>query len=88
MSQTAKSYCEPAASLIERLGGAKGIAKAIRCSEAWVYRWRLDVPGGTRGEIPRKAREAILAALRDGRLRTVDGQPITSADFVIVEPIP
>ncbi len=63
-------YCEPAASLIRKCGGALAVAKAIECHVTWVYRWRFpkNVPGGTGGRIPGSARERMLTASRDGRL--------------------
>lgn len=62
-------YLEPAASLIEKLGGPQAIAKATGFTEAWIYRWRYPLErGGTDGRIPSKAQRAIWQACQQGRL--------------------
>ena len=74
-----RAYCEPAASLIEKCGGARKVADICGCVNSWVYRWRFrkGVNGGTGGRIPAGARDKILAASRDGRIAAT----ITPDDF-------
>lgn len=42
-------HCEPAARIIDRLGGTSVVAKVVGKHESMVRRWRLREPVGTGG---------------------------------------
>ncbi len=44
-------HCEPAATIIERLGGTSVVAKVVDKNESSVRRWRLKAPDGSGGLI-------------------------------------
>lgn len=52
---------DPAAEIIERLGGLTNLARATGVTPTSVQRWRMAVEkGGTGGFIPRKHHEPII----------------------------
>jgi hypothetical protein len=64
-------HCQPAASIITRLGGLTALAEACDVSVTSVQRWRLpSVKGGTGGIIPAKYYPVLIkhAAGRGVRL--------------------
>lgn len=52
--------CEPAYTVIERLGGRPAVAKALGLSTAALCRWCCPRPRGTAGNIPVRHWSAIL----------------------------
>lgn len=73
-SEQTRVYCEPAASIIEKLGGVLAVSGACEYVDSYVYRWRLSKRvGGFGGRIPQPAQFRIVDAMRDGRLPNVIG---------------
>lgn len=68
---------QPAARIIDLLGGAEAVAAVVGKSSAAVRFWRLPASrsGGTDGEIPRQYRAALIAEAE--RL----GVPLDYSDF-------
>lgn len=52
--------CEPATSLIDKLGGPGAVAEALKLHVSAVVRWRLNKPVGTGGLIPSKHQPALM----------------------------
>lgn len=53
--------------IIDKCGGITRTAELARCSENWVYRWRLpQSKGGTGGHVPAKAQKALIDAAMQG----------------------
>lgn len=72
-----KSGLEPAASIIERLGGVEEVARITGVHLTRVYGWkRPKGPGGTGGLIPFKRALMLLGAARDR------GIQLTANDFM------
>jgi hypothetical protein len=62
--------------IIEKCGGVARTAELVGRSESWVYRWTYArEKGGTGGNVPRSAQEALLEASRQGKVE------IEPADF-------
>lgn len=73
--------CEPANTIIERMGGLSAVAEVTKVTPHSVMRWRMPkVDGGTGGLIPSRHAEAILGAARE---REIDLKP---QDFFAAEP--
>jgi hypothetical protein len=73
--------CDPANSIITRMGGLSAVAEITGVTPHSVMRWRMPkADGGTGGLVPSKHAEAILSAARD---RGVDLSP---QDFFQAEP--
>lgn len=71
------AHCEPAASLIKRLGGPSKLAAGISVPVHTVQRWQRETArGGTGGAIPRWQIEKVTAFAR------TLGVELTAADFV------
>lgn len=65
-----------ASRVIQKCGGITKTAELTGTTENWVYRWTYEKSrGGTGGEVPRAAQQALLKAAADG---VVD---IAPADF-------
>jgi hypothetical protein len=74
--------CEPANSIIEKLGGLSAVAKAAGVTVHTVMRWRMPRGpedkrnlGGTGGTVPHWHVPKLLAAAKER------GVPLTLADF-------
>lgn len=62
--------------IIKKCGGVARTAELVGRSESWVYRWTYSrEKGGTGGNVPRSAQEALLEASRRGAVN------IEPADF-------
>ncbi len=71
-----EGWCEPATSLIARLGGIPAVSRATGFGENWIYKWRLPRSrGGTGGRIPPSGQEALLLAAQRGEIE------VTPEDF-------
>jgi len=71
-------YLEPAASVIEKLGGLDEAAEAARVHKSQPTRWRSPVSkGGTGGLIPAKRQQLMLAWARE------KGLPLRPEDFFL-----
>jgi hypothetical protein len=69
-------YLEPAASIIEKLGGLDAAAEAGRVHKSRASRWRMpQSKGGTGGLIPSKRQPLLLAWARE------KGKPLQAEDF-------
>lgn len=59
-----KHWAQPAAGVIDKLGGITRTAEIVGCSPNWVVRWRIPKErGGTGGAIPKIAQIEILKAV-------------------------
>lgn len=64
-----KTYQEPAASCIERLGGASEISRYLGCHPSTVCRWRrAKTDDGTGGVIPYDWHDALIQLARTKNL--------------------
>lgn len=70
-----KATCEPARSIIARLGGPKAIAKRIQVNRTTVWLWAVPAPRGRGGIIPRWHHDEIK------RLAGERGMHIDDADL-------
>lgn len=52
--------CNPAAAVIERLGGTAAVAAVLGRDESTIRRWRMPRPSGTDGNIPHDAAIALI----------------------------
>lgn len=69
---------EPAASIIDRLGGIQKVASAIGLSPTCVMRWRYPkAKGGSDGFVPSRRQQALLDAAR------IMGVDLTPSDFFV-----
>lgn len=67
-----RNTCEPAFSVIERLGGRVHVAKALELTPGALCRWCAQPPRGTGGRIPQQHWPALLRlAAKQGRKMTV-----------------
>jgi hypothetical protein len=66
--------CEPAATIIERLGGTRAVSEVAKVDQSRVIRWRLPKEnGGTGGVIPsRHVRPLLDHAKANGLALTAD----------------
>lgn len=70
---------EPAASIIERLGGEQEVSRITGRAYTAPYRWQQPIAkGGTGGLIPQKLHRILLDHARS------NGIPLTAADFMAV----
>lgn len=70
---------EPAASIIQKLGGPQAVASRLGVAYTAPYRWRSPASkGGTDGAIPRKYIPALLV------MASEIGVPLSASDFVAV----
>jgi hypothetical protein len=75
-----KLRCEPAATIIAKLGGVSEVATLATVDVSRVVRWRLPKEqGGTGGLIPMRHIPALLGAARERGLQ------LEAADFIPVE---
>lgn len=59
---TNQHACEPAASVIAKLGGTTTVAKILDRDESTIRRWRMPKPHGTGGTIPDECKVALIQA--------------------------
>lgn len=75
--------CEPAASLINRLGGLTKVAEVCDVNISTVQRWRMPrEKGGTGGFIPHWYVHRLLEAASER------GLPLNPVDFMPASPVP
>jgi hypothetical protein len=60
-----RNQCEPAASIIDALGGMTALAVEMNLAQSTVLRWRSPGPDGRDGYIPRKYHPALTAMARE-----------------------
>lgn len=73
-------HCEPAASLIKRLGGIGKVAEKVGRSPVQVHRWRVPRErGGTGGAIPHWHIQALIEMASEKNI------PLELQDFVSVK---
>lgn len=76
MTDAAKIECEPAASIVAKLGGETATARIAGCTRQEVHRWqRPRERRGTGGIIPMRRAKAILDWARE------HGRDLTEAEF-------
>jgi len=56
--------CEPAASVIVKLGGVRKLARTLCLNPASITRWQTDLPKGRGGLIPARYHQTLLALAR------------------------
>ncbi len=74
-------FHDPAARIIEALGGVDAVATALDIHKSRVFRWRIEKSartGGTGGLIPQRHHVSILDLARTKDV------PLTAADFLPV----
>lgn len=72
-------HYQPAAQIIEALGGLTEVSKAAKTTVTTVQRWRLSPKqGGTGGFIPRKYHERLIRHAKKKKL------VLSAADFIEV----
>lgn len=70
---------EPAATIIQRLGGASAVASLLDVARGRVYAWTWSkARGGTDGRIPQRYHAPLL---REARARGLDG---VTAEFLVL----
>lgn len=75
------THCEPAASLIKKLGGLTAVAQITGKSVTQVQRWRLPKEkGGTGGAVPRWHAQKIFAAASER------GIEVKADELIAMEP--
>lgn len=71
-------FCEPAYSVLEKLGGKSAVAAELELAPSTLSRWCQPSPQGTGGTIPQRHWPALLAMARRSRI------PLTISDLVNV----
>lgn len=69
------ALCEPARSIIQRLGGETVVARELGLSRTTVWLWQVPGPRGRGGAIPRWNHGKLLQLARDKRV------PLAEMDF-------
>ncbi len=57
-----KHTCEPANTVIEKMGGTKSVADILGKDESTIRRWRMPRPDGTGGVIPDDDKVRLIEA--------------------------
>lgn len=76
-----RRICEPAKSIIARLGGEVKVVTILGCGETAPYTWQYECPKGTGGLIPQKHHLALLDYAQE------NGIPLSPADFLPVREV-
>lgn len=71
-----KALCEPAHSIVRRLGGETSVARELGLSRTAVWLWQVPAPRGRSGYIPRWHHDGLLD------LAKRRGVPLSRAEFV------
>jgi len=75
---TRKAHCEPAHSIVLRLGGEAVVGEALGLSRTTVWLWQVPPPRGRGGVIPRWHHAGLLDLAKTRRVALVE------ADFFSV----